>query len=167
MAANASTAYLNPAGMTRLRGRHMVVGGQYLNLSMEFLTSVGRSGENAGSANVVPGGLFRREPDGSPPVWDESEPALRDRPPYGDDWAGRYFIRDIQLIALDFRPSLALRLTRRLSIGADPRSSGSRYRRRWRFPIWTRATHRMEGWTSHSTIGASGFRRGCSSSPAR
>ena len=53
VADEASTAYLNPAGMTRLRGRQLVLGGQYLDLSMEF-QSVGRSGVTPAASTSSP-----------------------------------------------------------------------------------------------------------------
>ena len=120
VADDASTAYLNPAGMTRLRGRHMVVGGQFLDLSMEFHPGVGRSGGNAGGANVVPAAYFVGSLTDRLRFGMSLNQSFGAALNYSDDWAGRYFIRDIQLVALDFRPSLAFLVNRRLSIGGGP-----------------------------------------------
>ncbi len=120
VAGDASTAYLNPAGMTRLGGRHILLGGQLLRLSMEFQSTPGSSGGNAGRANVVPAAYFVAS------LTDRLRFGLSFNQPFGaalhyqDDWAGRYFIREVQLIAMDLRPSLAFRVNRRLSVGAGP-----------------------------------------------
>jgi len=118
IADDASTAFLNPAGMTRLSGRHMLFGGQLALLSMNFHPS-GSNPEidNAGRTLVMPGaylvqgvgsrlrfGFSLNVPFGS---------AL-DYPP---GWEGRYFINHIQLEVVEARPSVALRINRLLSIG--------------------------------------------------
>jgi len=120
VANDASTAYLNPAGMTRLRGRHIVLGGQYLDLSMEFHPGVGTSGGNAGGRNIVPAAYFVGSPTNRLRLGMSLNQPFGTALHYSDDWAGRYFIRDIQLVALDLRPSVAFRINRSLSIGGGP-----------------------------------------------
>ncbi len=118
IADSAATAFDNPAGMTRLAGRHMLFGGQFAALSMTFHPSTpGASGGNAGTNLFVPGAYLVQS------LGDRFRVGFSFNAPfgaalhYGDGWAGQYFISDIHLAVTEMRPTVAVRLNRRVSLG--------------------------------------------------
>ena len=167
VADDASTAYLNPAGMTRLRGRQMVLGGQYLDLSMEF-HSIGRSGVNAGRVNVVPAAYFV----GS--LTDRLRFGMSLNQPFGtalhyaDDWS--------RTVLHSGHPTDCVELSPKLG---PPREPSPVDRGRTLDPAGlaiedpgdTQYRPRLRtGWKARRRtprLGRSGFMRVCSSSPAR
>ena len=127
-AQDASTAFTNPAGMTRLEGTQALAGGQLMWLNNRFSIGDGTSpalggdtgGRALGANGFVPGaGAFLTHgisPDlklgfsiagnfGS--VID-----------YDDQWVGRYRVQQATLLGIQFVPSVAYRVTDRLSVGA-------------------------------------------------
>ena len=127
-AQDASTAFTNPAGMTRLDGTQALAGGQLMWLNNRFSIGDGTSpalggdtgGRALGANGFVPGaGAFLTHgisPDlklgfsiagnfGS--VID-----------YDDQWVGRYRVQQATLLGVQFVPSVAYRVTDRLSVGA-------------------------------------------------
>jgi len=127
-AQDASTAFTNPAGMTLLEGTQALAGGQLMWLNNRFSIGDGTSpalggdtgGRALGANGFVPGaGAFLTHgisPDlklgfsiagnfGS--VID-----------YDDQWVGRYRVQQATLLGIQFVPSVAYRVTDRLSVGA-------------------------------------------------
>lgn len=132
-AADASTAFTNPAGMPRLDKGALNLGLYGAFFDVEFDNSgetvpppggFGNDGGNTGG--FLPGlGSFAVVP-----IADELGP-LRDlrfgfglaglfggAAEYADDWVGRHFITDVSMVILDAQPSLAARVTDWLSLGA-------------------------------------------------
>jgi long-chain fatty acid transport protein len=127
-AQDASTAFTNPAGMTRLEGTQALAGGQLMWLNNRFSisegTSPGLGGNNGGRAvganGFVPGaGAF---------VTHSLSPNLKlgfsvagnfgSIIDYDDNWVGRYRAQQATLLGIQFVPSVAYRVNDRLSVGA-------------------------------------------------
>ncbi len=125
LAKDASTAFQNPAGMTRLDRSQLLVGAQPVIMTSEFNSSAGMrvlggggDGGNAGMVLPSAGGYY---------VYSASERfklglsllsyfgAALD---YGDTWVGRYRVEKTAFITSTFAPSLAYRINNWLSIGA-------------------------------------------------
>jgi long-chain fatty acid transport protein len=122
MASDASTAGANPAGMTRLERPQVLAAFQGIYINSQFDTDAsgfgGGDGGNAGGF-VPSGGLHCVQP---------VTPDLRlgisagsyfglgvD---YSDDWAGRYYTTDAELVTFGVNPGVGYRLADWLSVGA-------------------------------------------------
>lgn len=129
----ADAAWTNPAGMTGIDQQHLIAGSQVIAPSVKFNATSARNnavlpqrlgpvqGDNGGNAAQiapVPSFFYVR------PLSDRLRFGLASTAPlgggmdYGKDFVGRYAIRDVTLAGLALTPSLAYRLTDRLSIGA-------------------------------------------------
>jgi len=122
MASDASTAGANPAGMTRLDRHQVLAAFQGIYINSQFDTDVsGFGGGNGGNAGgfVPSGGLHYVQP---------VTPDLRlgisagsyfglgvD---YSDDWAGRYYTTEAELVTFGVNPGIGYRLADWLSVGA-------------------------------------------------
>ena len=122
-AEDASTVYANPAGMTRLAGDQMVVGGQAL---------YGKAHYDLDGTGLLPGG----NPDNAigwlPGASAFYSHSINDRLKvgiaaygnfglaldFGNDWAGRNLADKAALMALTFQPSIAYRINDQWSLGA-------------------------------------------------
>ena len=127
-AQDASTAFTNPAGMTRLEGTQVLAGGQLMWLNNRFSvgdgTSAGLGANDGGRAigwnGFVPGaGTFvthRLSPD----LWLGFSVAgnFGSVIDYDDAWVGRYRVQQATLLGVQFVPSIAYRVNDKLSIGA-------------------------------------------------
>jgi long-chain fatty acid transport protein len=125
LAKDASTAFQNPAGMTRLDRSQVQVGVQPVIMTSDFNSGTGTrviggggDGGNAGMVLPSAGGYY---------VYSASEHfklglsvlsyfgAALD---YGDTWVGRYRIEKTAFITSTIAPSLAYRINNWLSVGA-------------------------------------------------
>ena len=125
LAKDASTAFQNPAGMTRLDRSQLLVGAQPVIMTSEFNSGAGTrvkgGGSDGGNAGMVlpsAGGYY---------VYSASERlklglsvlsyfgAALD---YGDSWVGRYRVEKTAFITSTFAPALAYRINNWLSVGA-------------------------------------------------
>lgn len=121
-AQDATTVFTNPAGMTRLARPEVHVGVQPMYLSMEFDPGSGTtvSGKDGDSNAWLPSGsVFYVQPIGEKlrvglGVAGYFGLALD----YGDDWVGRYFVKETTLQGLSLLPSVAYRVNEWLSLGA-------------------------------------------------
>lgn len=121
-ASDASAAGGNPAGMTRLDRSQLLVGFQGLYVDAHFDTQRsgfgGGDGGNAGG--FVPSGSFhyvhRLSPDWRLGLSVGSYFGLG--VDYGNDWSGRYYIKEAELITFGVNPGVGYRVTDRLSVGA-------------------------------------------------
>lgn len=118
----ADSAFTNPAGMTGLEQDSIVGGMQVLIPDIKFDSSIaeagGKDGGNAGNVAAIPSFFAVK--------------VLNDRtrigfsitgPPgggmnYGDDFVGRYGAQKVVLTGIALSPSLAYRVSDRLSLGA-------------------------------------------------
>jgi long-chain fatty acid transport protein len=122
---DASTVFRNPAGMSFLEGAQVEGGLQLTYGSAEFSpnsnTSLRLGTEDGGNAiGALPaGGLFL-----SLPVSDKvavgfgalSYFGLMEK--YNDNWVGRYYVREGSLVGMSLLPSVSVKPTEWLSIGA-------------------------------------------------
>jgi long-chain fatty acid transport protein len=121
MAADASTAASNPAGMTRLDRSQMLTAFQGLYVNARFDTDIasfdGGDGGNAGG--FVPAGSFHYvhslTPDWKLGISAGSYFGLG--VDYGDDWAGRYYTTEAELLTFGINPSVGYRVNNWLSVG--------------------------------------------------
>jgi long-chain fatty acid transport protein len=122
LASDASTAGANPAGMTRLGRSQLLTAVQGININSEFDTELsgfgGGDGGNAGGF-VPSGGLHyvhRVTDDFRLGVSAGSYFGLG--VDYGDDWAGRYYTTEAELLTMGVNPAAGYRVNRWLSVGA-------------------------------------------------
>ncbi len=123
LANDASTAFHNAAGMTRLEGDEVMVTGGLLYADLEFApdpnTPVpGGDGGSAGGPGPILGAFYSR---GLSDDWRfglsavSISAAIID---YDDDWAGRYLVQDVTVFTVSAMPSIAYRVNDKLSLGA-------------------------------------------------
>lgn len=117
-AADASTIYSNPAGLSRLDGRQVVIGAQALYGNFNYQLNQGNS-----PGNVVgwqPGGsiFYSQELDDSYSfgigVYSNAGLSLD----FGDTWKGKPLLDEASLIFTTIQPTLAWEFSDKLSFGA-------------------------------------------------
>jgi long-chain fatty acid transport protein len=124
-----STVFTNPAGMTRLEGRQLLVSGQVLWGNTKFSIGSGTSpalGSDDGGYVVGSNGWF---PGGGAFLSYSVSPQLKlgfaltgnvGAPlEYDDDWVGRYYVQKTTLLGVSLLPSIAYKATDKLSLGAS------------------------------------------------
>ena len=125
VATDASTAFLlhNPAGMTRLEGNQLMLGGGFVVANVEFDPASntpipGTDGGNAGGPAPILSAFYTHS------VSDDLKlgfnvisisGAVLD---YGDAWAGRFLVKEVTLLTVNLNPSVAYRVNDWLSLGA-------------------------------------------------
>jgi long-chain fatty acid transport protein len=122
LAADASTAGANPAGMTRLERSQMLTAFQGIYIDARFDTDAsgfgGGDGGNAGG--FVPAGslhyVHRVTDDWRLGISAGSFFGLG--VDYGDDWAGRYYSTEAKLLTFAVNPGAGYRVNNWLSVGA-------------------------------------------------
>jgi len=122
-ATDASTIYFNPAGMTHLPDRQLVLAGHLIKLKAEFSGSVspaigGGQGGDAGGWALVPNAYFafRLTPDVHLGVGLNSPFGLKTD--YDADWIGRYQAITSEVKTLNLNPSIAWKVSDSFSVGA-------------------------------------------------
>ena len=122
LAADASTAGANPAGMTRLDRSQMLtaVQGLYVNSRFDTKSSGFGGGDGGNAGGFVPSGglhyVHRVTDDFRLGVSAGSYFGLG--VDYGDDWAGRYYTTEAELLTLGVNPAAGYRVNNWLSVGA-------------------------------------------------
>ena len=122
LAADASTASANPAGMTRLDRSQMLSAVQGLYVNSKFDTqSSGFGGDDGGNAGgfVPSGGLHyvhRVTDDFRLGISAGSYFGLG--VDYGDDWAGRYYTTEAEMLTFGVNPGAGYRVNKWFSVGA-------------------------------------------------
>lgn len=128
-AENASTIFFNPAGMTRLPGRQLSGAVNFIKASPEFsntggsaapagFASPGGNGGDAGHLALLPNTYTSWQI--SPQIW----VGLGISVPFGlateydEGWVGRFQSRKSELKTIDVNPSVALKVSDAISIGA-------------------------------------------------
>ena len=125
-AQDASTVLTNPAGMTLLDGKQVLLGAQVLYTDPSFSISSGTSPELGTANGGNPIGFF---PGGSGFYTQEISPKLTVgfglvgnfglALEYNDGWAGRYYGNKAALLGVSLLPSIAYQVTDKLSVGAS------------------------------------------------
>ena len=123
VAEDASTVYYNPAGMSLLPDRQIVVVGHLIKPRMEFSGTVspavgGGQGGDAGSWAFVPNAYFayRLTPDVHVGLGLNSPFGLKTE--YDSDWIGRYQAIKSEVTTVNLNPSIAYKLSSQFSVGA-------------------------------------------------
>lgn len=121
VAADASTIFFNPAGMTLLPDRQLVVAGHLIKPQAEFSGSSNIGGGNGGDAGglaVVPNGYFvyRLTPEVHVGIGMNAPFGLKTE--YDSTWAGRTQAVKSELKTVNLNPSIAWKANESLSLGA-------------------------------------------------
>ena len=126
-AQDASTVFTNPAGMTRLSGTQVLASGQVLwgntKFSIDSGTSPGLGGSDGGYAVGTDGWFL----GGGGFLSYSASPELKlgfaltgnfGAPlSYDDNWVGRYYVQETTLLGISLVPSIAYKVTDKLSLG--------------------------------------------------
>ncbi len=125
-AQDASTVLSNPAGMTLLDGKQVLLGTQMLYTDPSFSVDSGTSPELGSTSGGNPIGFF---PGGSGFYTQEISPKLTVGfglagnfgvgLEYNDDWVGRYYVKKAALLGVSLLPSIAYQVTDKLSLGVS------------------------------------------------
>jgi len=120
-AQDASTIYFNPAGLTLLPDRQLVLAGHLINPHAEFSGSSnigGGDGGDAGSLALVPNTYlaYRLTPDVHVGVGINAPFGLKTE--YDSTWAGRTHAIKSELKTINVNPSIGWKVTPTLSLGA-------------------------------------------------
>jgi long-chain fatty acid transport protein len=122
LAADASTAGTNPAGMTRLDRSQMLsaVQGLYINARFDTELSGFGGGDGGNAGGFLPSGslhyVHRVTDDLRLGIGAGSFFGLG--VDYGDDWAGRYYTTEAELLTFGVNPSVGYRINNWMSVGA-------------------------------------------------
>ncbi len=122
VAEDASTIYFNPAGMTLLPDRQLVVVGHLIKPKMEFSGTVtpavgGGQGGDAGDLTFVPNAYFayRLTPDVHLGLGLNSPFGLKTE--YDTGWVGRFQALKSEVKTININPSIAWKVNDQLSLG--------------------------------------------------
>lgn len=125
VAEDASTVYYNPAGMTLLPDRQLVLVGHLIKPKMEFSGRVsapfavsGGEGGDAGGVSIVPNAYFayRLSPDVHLGLGLNSPFGLKTE--YDSNWIGRYQAIKSEVKTVNLNPSIAYKVSDAFSLGA-------------------------------------------------
>jgi long-chain fatty acid transport protein len=124
-AEDATTAFANPAGMTRLDNTQILFGMQPGFPDIRFNTdsantTSGGNGGNAGNVFVAPASYFVHSLSDDLKLGFFLGSYVGAGLDYGDNWSGRYFVQEITFTTVSANPSIAYRITPWLSVGAGP-----------------------------------------------
>jgi len=126
LAADASTAFTNPAGMTRLDRSQLLAGAQPLIVDAEFdpnsatmAPGGGGDGGNAGSVQPSLGGFYVHHLSERWRLGVSMTSYFGLGLNYNNDWVGRYFVQDGEFITVVAGPSGAYRVNDWLSVGGS------------------------------------------------
>jgi long-chain fatty acid transport protein len=122
-AEDASTAFTNPAGMTRLDRSQLLVGAQPLIVTSRFdpspeTTFGGTDGGNAGGVIPSFGGYYVHSFSERFKIGLSLLSYFGLGLDYGDDWVGRYYVERSDFLTLTLAPSIAYKVNDWLSVGA-------------------------------------------------
>jgi long-chain fatty acid transport protein len=122
MASDASTAGANPAGMTRLDRSQVLVAfqGLYTDIHFDTDTSGFGGGDGGNAGGFVPMGslhyVHNLNPDWKLGISVGSYFGLG--VDYGENWSGRYYIKEAELVTFGVNPGVGYRVADWLSVGA-------------------------------------------------
>jgi len=123
-AQDASTAFTNPAGMTRLDRSQMLAGAQPLYVNAKFDTDSstfgGGDGSNAGGLVPAAGLYYVHDLTQEWKLGVAAASYFGLGLDYNDKWAGRYYVTKAELLTFGITPTVAYQVNSWLSIGAGP-----------------------------------------------
>jgi long-chain fatty acid transport protein len=125
VASDASTAFHNPAGMTRLNGKQLMLTGGALYSTVKFdkdddTPIDGGNGGDAGGPAPILGQFYVHSFTDRFKLGASLISITGSVLDYDEDWTGRYLNTEVTLITVTLNPTLAYRVTDWLSIGAGP-----------------------------------------------
>jgi long-chain fatty acid transport protein len=121
VAMDASTSFHNPAGMTRIKGKELMLTGGLVYSTIEFdpdpdTPIPGNDGEDAGTVAPLMGAFYVHSMSDKLKlgfnVFSLSAAALD----YDNAWAGRYYVQDVTILTLTANPTIAYRINDWFSI---------------------------------------------------
>ncbi|MDX8378563.1 MAG: outer membrane protein transport protein [Gallionella sp.] len=129
IAKDASTIFFNPAGMSRLSGKQIVVTGSMIRPSAKFTGTAGSSlapfqtagtngGGDAGSWALVPSGFFAMKVNSALHVGLGINAPFGLQTHYGANWMGRYQGVKSKIETINLNPSVSYDVSDAVSIGA-------------------------------------------------
>jgi long-chain fatty acid transport protein len=125
-AEDASTVFYNPAGMSQLRGKQVVVAGSLINPSIKFsnttssgavFQTAGGNGGEAGSPAVVPSAYFTMEFNPKTHFGFGFNAPFGLQTKYSEDWLGRFQAVKSKMQAINLNPSASYAVNDRVSVG--------------------------------------------------
>ena len=126
-AQDASTVFTNPAGMTRLQGNQLLAAGQldygWTKFSIGSGTSPALGSDDGGNAFgsdgwfLGGGGFFSYSVSPKLKLGLAMTGNFGAPLQYDDNWAGRYYVQEATMLGLSFVPSIAYKVTDKLSLG--------------------------------------------------
>ena len=122
---DATDAFLNPASMTRLEKSEILASAGVIAANVEFDVErsgvVNGNGDGGDAADPAPSGsVFYAHPINEKWSVGISAVALTGSVlDYDDDWAGRFQVQDVSILVIGAVPSVAYKLTDKLSLGAS------------------------------------------------
>jgi long-chain fatty acid transport protein len=124
-ASDASTSFHNPAGMTRLNGKQLMVTGGLLYSTVKFdpdsdTPIPGGDGGDAGGLAPLLGAFYVHSLTNDLKLGANIISITGAVLDYNDDWSGRYLNTEVTLLSVTFNPTLAYRITDWLSVGGGP-----------------------------------------------
>ena len=175
-AQDASTVLTNPAGMTRLDGTQVLAAGQLLWGNVKFSVGSGTSpalgggdgGYMVGRNGWFPGGgafaSYSVSPDlklGMALTGNFGMPLN-----YDDDWVGRYYVQKATMLGLSFMPTVAYKVSDKVSVGAGLNAMYGIYKNQVAINnLNPSSATASSGWRTRPGAGAP--TSACSSSPMR
>lgn len=125
LAQDASTAFTNPAGMTRLKQSQLLVGAQPVIITADFSAGsgtrvLGGGDPDAGAGVTLPsmGGYYVHSVSDRFKLGISSLSYFGAGLDYGNDWVGRYRVEKTAFLTASLAPSVAYRVNDWLSVGA-------------------------------------------------
>lgn len=121
IAEDASTVFFNPAGMSRLKGKQVVVAGSVITPSAKFSGTGGpgtNMGGDAGSAAFVPNAYFTMELNQDVTVGLGLNAPFGLQTSYDPNWVGNNQAITSKITTENINPSIAYKVNDALSIGA-------------------------------------------------
>nr|CDQ34060.1 Outer membrane protein P1 precursor [Virgibacillus halodenitrificans] len=121
-----SVLMTNPAGISRLAGNQLYVGGQLIVGRIDFdpsgsTTTFGGDGGNAMVPTPSPSFFVSHQLDERSTVGLGLYGNLGLGLDYDNDWVGRYVVQETSILAASLQPTYAYRFNPRLSLGIGPR----------------------------------------------
>ena len=119
---NASTAFFNSAGMTRIDGDEFMVGAGLLYANIKFdpapdTPTAGGDGGYAGGFAPLMNAFYVHSISDDLKIGVDMGSISAAVLSYDDDWSGRYQNQNVEIFTITFHPSLAYRVNDWLSIG--------------------------------------------------
>ncbi len=122
-AQDASTAFTNPAGMTRLHDSTLTGGIQalygYASFESDSRTGTQNGGDGGNFVGLLPAGsiFLVQQTSEKCRLGFAAYSNFGNSLDYDDNWIGRYFVQDVTLIGASLMPSFAYKINSHLSVG--------------------------------------------------